>query len=262
MRVCWKRSLFFLMLVLGGVGNAAADVNLDFGVESFRWREFDAGAQLLEETGPRFRLGATWQQPYGVDQRDVLNLRGALYFGRINYDGQACTLSGTCVPFQADADYTGAAVESLIVRRVGASQAGEIFGGGGIDTWRRDIKGTAGVAGAIEDWTVLYLLAGGGTHWTSPAARSYVRAGLKYPFYTSNIPDAFDVTLEPKGRLSFFARLATDFVAAGRPKWGLGIYYDSYRFAASDVKSVGSIQIWQPQSKQDVFGIYTTVYLR
>ena len=261
MPTCWKHSLFFLILVTGGARDATADVSLDFGAESFRWREFDAGAQLLEETGPRYRVGATWRQPVGVAQRDLLELSGALYFGNIDYDGQACTLSGSCTPFKTDADYAGAVAEGVFARRVGASQTGEIFWGGGIDTWRRDIKGSGGVSGAIEDWAALYLLAGGGAHWTSAGAQYRARAGLKYPFYTSNKPDSFNVTLEPKGRASLFARFTTDFVSAGRPQWGIGIYYDSYRFATSDTERDGSVVIWQPQSKQDVVGIYTTFYL-
>jgi hypothetical protein len=262
MSVRGTRTLLLLVLTFGGIGNAAAELSLNFGVESFRWREFDSGAQLLEETGPRYRVGGMWRQPVGVNERDYLNLRGALYFGRIDYDGQACTLVGLCTPFQTDADYVGTNVEALFEHRVGATGSGEVFGGGGLDTWRRDIKGSGSVAGAIEDWTVLYFVGGGGRYWTGPTARTHARAGLKYPFYASNVPDSFSVTLEPKGRLSLFARLETDFISAGRPRWGLGIYYDSYRFAASDVKQVGSILIFQPESKQDVVGIFATVYLR
>lgn len=256
------RLVLFLVLGFGGTACAAAEVNVDFGIESFRWREFDAGARLLEETGPRYRVGGTWRQPLGANSPDELNLSGALYFGAIDYDGQACTLAGVCVPFQTDADYTGTVVEARLLRHVGAAQTGEIFAGGGLDTWRRDIKGTAGVSGATEDWTVLYVLAGGGTRWSGSSSRSYAHAGLKYPFFTVNLPDSFDVTLRPKGRLSLFARLQTDFTSAGRAQWGLGVYYDGYRFAASDVERVGSIAIFQPESKQDVVGIYATVYLR
>lgn len=85
--------------------------------------------------------------------------------------------------------------------------------------------------------------------------------GVKYPLYATNVPNSFDVTLEPKGRASLFARVATDFIGAGRPRWGIGIYYDSYRFAMSDIEQVGSVLIWQPESRQDVIGIFTSVYL-
>jgi hypothetical protein len=233
-RIFWKQSVLLLALAIGGIGDAAAELSLDFGVESFRWREFDSGAQLLEETGPRYRVGATWRQPTDKTERDLLQLTGTIYFGNIDYDGQACTLLGSCVPFKTDADYAGTTVEATLYHRVGANQTGELFAGGGWDRWRRDIKGSGAVTGAIEDWITFYLLAGGGKHWMSSGARYHVQAGVKYPIYTSNNPDAFSVTLEPKGRASLFARVSADFVSAGRAQWGIGVYYDSYRFAMSE----------------------------
>lgn len=256
------RSMVFLVLTLGGVGSAAAgDWSLDLGVESFRWREFDAGSKLLEETGPRLRVGASLRQPQGPAQRDLFRLSGALYLGNIDYDGQACTLSGVCTPFKTDADYIGVDIEGTFTHLFGAAPIGEVFAGGGLDTWRRDIKGSGNVSGATEDWTVIYLLTGAGANWTNPDARFHVRGGFKYPVYATNVPNSFSVTLKPKGRASLFARLGTDFVRAGRTRWGLDLYYDSYRFATSNVEQVGSVLVFQPQSKQDVVGISTTIYL-
>ena len=257
-----QQLLALVILAVGAVGDAAAELSLDFGIESFRWREFDAGAQLLEETGPRFRGGVTWRQLFGTEQRNELQLRGTLYFGRVDYDGQACTLSGSCTPFQTDADYTGGVAEAMYTWCFGAAPIGESFVGGGIDSWRRDIKGSGNVSGAIEDWAVFYVLGGGGARWSGSATRYHLQAGVKFPFYTTNVPNSYDVTLEPKGRASLFARFATDFLRGGRPRWGVGVYYDSYRFAMSDIERVGSIQIWQPESRQEVFGFFTSVYLR
>lgn len=263
MRMRWKQLLVLLTFAASSVGNAFAEWSLDVGAESFRWQEFDAGgARLLEETGPRYHFGGTWRRPFGVERRDWLQVRGALYLGNVDYDGQACTLLGACTPFQTDARYTGLVVEAMYSRRLGASRIGEIFGGGGIDTWRRDIKGSGSVGGVIEDWTVFYLLAGGGANWSGPVTRVRAHAGVKYPFYTANFANAFEVTLEPKGRASLFARVMTDFISAGRPRWGIGVYYDSYRFAMSNIEQVGSILIWQPESRQDVIGIFTSVYLQ
>jgi hypothetical protein len=156
MNTRWKQMLVLLALAAGSVGDAFAEWSLDLGVESFRWQEFDSGARLLEETGPRFRVGGTWRQPFGVEQRDLFQLRGAIYLGNVDYDGQACTLSGICSPFKSDAIYAGATVEATYARRFGAEPVGEFFVGGGTDSWRRDIKGSGGVSGAIEDWSVLY----------------------------------------------------------------------------------------------------------
>lgn len=258
------RSMVFLVLTLGGVGAAAAaDWSLDLGVESFRWREFDAGARLLEETGPRLRVGATWRQPLGAEQRERFQLRGALYLGNIDYDGQSQDLiTGTTAPFKTDADYVGVVVEAMYARRFGVQNGGEVFVGGGTDNWRRDIKGSGNVSGAIEDWTVIYLLAGAGGNWSHPDVRQHVQVGAKYPVYTADFADSLSTTFKPKGRASLFARAGTDFIRAGRARWGLYVYYDSYRFAPSDAKPVGSFFFFQPQSKQDVIGISTSIYLQ
>lgn len=263
-RVCiWKSLAFFTVVLLSGIGDATADeLGVQFGVENFRWREYSAGSRLLEESGPRYHVGADWRRPFRADERLLLQVRGSLYFGRVDYDGQACTLAGSCVPFMTDTDYSGVGADATIARRFGGESGGEVFGGGGIDTWRRGIKGRGNVQGVTEDWTTLFVLVGGGGYWTAPAARVHVRAGLKHPVYTENLPDSYDVVLEPNGRTSFFARFATDFLSGGKPRWGLGVYYDSYRFEESDKERSGSVLIWQPKSNQDVVGVYGTIYLR
>lgn len=263
----WMRSLFFLLLAIAGVPAAAADLSVDVGIEHFRWREFDAGARLLEETGPRLRVGAAWRQPLDAAQRDSLDVRGGLYFGQVNYDGQSQDiLTGVRSPFSTDTNYVGAASEATFAHRLTPSSRGEVFVGGGIDAWRRDVRGRGNVSGTVENWTVFYLLAGGAVNWTDSAIRYRALAGLKYPFYTYQVTDIGDVALEPKGRLSLTARLATDFVRAGRSQWGLGVYYDSYRFARSDSKQtelsgIGTVTVAQPESDQDVIGVYAVVYL-
>lgn len=260
--VAGKRSILWLALLIGGAGQtAAAELGVEFGVENFRWREFEAGQRLLEESGPRYRLGVSWSGPLGAPWR-AIELRGALYWANLDYDGQACTLSGLCVPFQTDAEYLGVNGEAIAVRGIAAAGNGELFAGGGIDSWSRDVKGRDGVVGAVEDWTVFYLVAGAGARWAQSGARYRAQAGVKYPFYTHEVPDSFDVTLEPEGRVSFFSRLNVDFVSAGRPRWGLSLYYDSYRFAESDKERVGSVIIWQPESRQDTIGVQAVVYLR
>lgn len=263
----WNRFLLSLVLAIGFVGEAAAELSLELGVEGFRWREYDAGAHLLEESRPRFRLGANWRQPLGIEQRNFVQLRGGLYFGDVDYDGQACELaSETCFPFMTETAYHGAFAEAAFARHFGRLSGGEVFAGGGIDAWRRHVRGRDDVAGAVEYWTTFYLLAGTGARWTQSAARYQAQVGLKYPFYTHEWADFFEVTLEPKGTLSFFARLATDFMHAGRPRWGLGLYYDSYRFDESNkelaILSGDSFLVWQPESRQDTIGVYAIVYLR
>jgi hypothetical protein len=249
-------------LMFGLAGNAAAELNLQIGAERLRWREHDAaGQRLLEERGPRVRVGGEWRLM--LDERYLFQLHGALYLGQVEYDGQACILGGACSPYVSDTNYFGGVAEVTLARRFGADAGPELFVGASVDHWVRDIEGDAAVQGAIEDWTVFSVNAGVGAYWRVGAAtRFHLRAGVKYPFYTYEIPNLYDVTLAPKGRPSFFAKAAADFLHNGHPAWGLGLYYDSYRFAESDREAIGSIVVWQPASRQDLIGLFVTIYLR
>jgi hypothetical protein len=237
---------------------------VSFGAESFRWLEYDSsGTQIVKETGPRYRVGADWSRAIGDDNQALLDLRGSVYLGRVDYDGQACTISfpSVCSAFQSETDYFGAEFSATVARRFGDASGSEVFAGGGIDSWRRQVKGSGTVRGAIEDWTTFYLLAGVGGFWDGESTRANARVGAKYPFFTYEVPDAYDVVLNPEGRPSLFARVTCDFLREGKPRWGLGAYFDSYRFEQSDQEQDGSTLVWQPESRQDVFGLYATIYL-
>jgi hypothetical protein len=243
-------------MLAGTFGQACADIGLQAGVEQFRWREYDdGGTRLLEESGPRYHFGAVWRKPLDAG-RQLLQVRGSVYGGSVDYDGQACNSFNVCTPFQSTTDYSGLEADATFAWRFGGP---EVFAGGGFDTWRRRIKGHGNVRGVTEDWTVFNALAGVGAQWGS---RFHVRGGVKYPFYTHEQPDTFNVTLRPKGRASLFANFSWDAMSGGRPRWGIGAYYDAYRFAESDKERDGSFIVWQPKSSQDVFGVYGTYYLR
>jgi hypothetical protein len=250
------------VFLCGAVSAHADELDLRFGAESFRWREYDGSTRLLKETGPRVHVGVDWRTPLGNDERVLFDVSSTVYFGTADYDGQACTLSGTCRPYQSDATYSGVQGRALFVRRFGDVSGTELFGGGGIDSWRRDIDGDATVSGAIEYWTVFYAIAGAGGYWNGPSTRGHARIGAKYPFYTTEYPDSYDVTLNPEGRPSLFAEVKFDFLNHGKRSWGLGAYYDSYRFAESDHEHDGSVAVWQPKSRQEVVGVFATIPLR
>jgi hypothetical protein len=241
----------------------AEEIDFRFGVENFRWREYDsAGARLLEEKGPRVHAGIDWRIPIGNSRNMLLDASGTLYLGRVDYDGQACDLSNNCRPYQSDTDYLGMQARVLLVRRFGDASGFELFGGGGFDSWQRDIAGDATVSGAIENWYVFYAAAGGGGYWRGTATRGNARLGVKFPFYTEEYPDSYNVTLNPEGRHSLFAQVKLDFLNGSRPGWGLGFYYDSYRFDESDRERDGPVTVWQPKSRQDVMGVFATIPLR
>jgi hypothetical protein len=259
-KVRWFICSILLLSASVSVTASADEMNLRLGAEHFRWREYDARGKLLEEKVARFHGGVDWRMP--LSNQLFLDVTGTLYIGYGDYDGQACNTSGTCYPYQTDVDYVGAQAQGLILRRFGSGAGAEVFGGAGLDHWRRDIKGDATVSGAIEDWYVFSLLAGGGGYWTGQSTRGYAHVGVKYPVSTTEYPDAYDVTLHPDGRPSLFARVKFDFLSNGQPTIGFGLYYDCYRFAESDRERDGSVVVWQPKSRQDVAGLFMTIPLR
>lgn len=247
--------------ILGSIATApsAADGEFSGGVEYFRWQEFDGGrAQLLEETGPRAFFGINVREPLGRGSVTFLEAGGRAYIGVVDYDGQACNiLTGTCVPMRSDTWYAGVRGEATLHQSLRATPGFEMFAGAGVDTWSREIDDTATASGGSEGWTVLFVTAGAGYR---PAAKTGPRfdVGLKYPFYALNDTD-LGATLNPRGRMSAFARLSAAVGSSPRARWRLGAYYDSYRFAESDreiiASNFGLLQAWQPQSEQDVIGL-------
>lgn len=52
-----------LVSVMVNDAPAADEWNMSFGVEDFRWREFNNGSRLLEESGLRYALGLGLVRP-------------------------------------------------------------------------------------------------------------------------------------------------------------------------------------------------------
>lgn len=245
------------LLVVAGEATAANEWSLQFGIEDFRWREFEGGSRLLEESGTRYSLGIGIESPVSPDALTVLGVEGKLYFGTVGYDGQACNIvTSVCVPSASDTDYNGLMGEAWIARRQPGAGGGafEVFGAAGIDGWRREVKSTATASGSTEDWTVFYGRAGAGWRTGSYA----LRAGLKLPLAVNESTD-FGVDLEPKGRVSLFLDFAGTVHESTRQSWAISAFYDSYRFAESDhvivSTNIGLVEIWQPESHQDVLGL-------
>lgn len=251
---------FVSLLLAPRAAPAAEEWSLQFGVEDFRWREFDGGTRLLEESGARYSLGIGLESPVSPDALTVFGAEGKLYFGTVDYDGQACNiLTGICVPSASETDYNGLMGEAWIARRHSRAGGGafEVFGAMGIDAWTREIRSTAAASGGSEDWSVLYGRAGAGWRTGSYA----LRAGLKLPLAVKESTD-FGVDLEPKGRASLFFDFTGNVHESARQSWAIGAFYDSYRFAESDhvivSTNIGLVEIWQPESHQDVLGLRLT----
>lgn len=237
---------------------ATREWEFSFGIENFRWREFDNGAQALEESGFRYGLGFGVEFPVSADGQAVLSAVGKLYFGTVNYDGQTINLStGARTPATSETNYDGLLVEASVARRYpqGPGKAFEVFSTAGIDAWTREIKSTSAASGYAEDWSVIYAAVGAG--WRAPTYSA--RAGVKLPVLVDETVDFWSAELKPEGKVSLFLRLSAKLRQEPLNIWIVQAYYDSYRFDESDLvfgsTGFASGWVWQPESHQDVLGL-------
>ncbi len=273
-----------LVLATLGLGQGAYALSSDnfsvqVGAESFYWREFDAGLRLLEEKGARLRVGVGLDNFQRVDSGFLYGMDGAVHLGRVDYDGQACSVvnPAQCVPYKSDTDYFGLELEGLGGFRFAQAKHGvEIFGGMGVDSWLRKIKAGDGVAGAKEEYFVLNSKFGAGFFHRLDSWSYHLQAGIKYPFYVYEYvlqDTADDLDLSPRGRASGFANFRVNLAPRARNPVSLIVYYDSYRFAESDLElqtvngaplviAGNTYYARQPESRQDVFGIQLAIQFR
>jgi hypothetical protein len=269
---CVFSSLLMLGLSTPSGAATSGDTSIQIGVESFRWREFgDDKQQLLEEKGPRLRVGAAWDFTGQGASQAIYRLEGAVYLGQVSYDGQACLISNPsqCVPLQTDTNYLGLNLEALGGVRLGSRVRGlEFFGAAGLDQWLRDLTSGIDASGtpvgsAQEHYFILNTKAGAG-FFHQPGNWSYqLRGGMKYPFFTYETTSD-NVSVQPRGRGSWFATARMDFGLSSRTPMGFMLYYDSYRFQPSDTTPLSgtNLVVWQPESKQDVFGMQFVMHFR
>jgi hypothetical protein len=272
------RSVVVLCSLLGLLPPAYADqspaLSILGGVEQFRWREIDTDKrELLEESGQRYSVAVNYDNLRRLNSGSVYSVGGKLYLGAVDYDGETQL---TSIPVQSTTTYFGMQVDALGGYRFASHLHGlDILAGGGLDFWWRSIDdtyvpGLGQVYGGDEVYRALYAKVGLGYFHEMGKARHYVQAGLKYPFYVYEYgyqDYADDLTLNPKGRVSFFAKYQWEFGGTTLSRWGATLYYDSYRFSQSDaeIMTANGVPIaiaWQPESHQDVYGLQIGLYFR
>jgi hypothetical protein len=245
---------------------------MNAGVESFRWEEFNGDQRLLKETGPRLVIGFTLDNLTQGNQANPYAVETRAYLGVVDYDGQ--TQSG--VPLTTDVNYFGVNAEVMGGLRLAGSMRMDLLGGLGVDTWTRDLQDGVTANGSVaqgyqENYFILYGKLGPGFLFQSEARRAYLQFGLKYPLYTyeraylSNIGFDSDVELAPGKQLSGYAKWQMNWGReTDKPRFGVSIYYDSFRFSASASKTVSAGGAWysvhQPESRMDVLGARLDYY--
>ena len=272
-----------LLLVLTATGASAAGLeklHIYPFAQYFTWQEFnDTGSRILKESGYLYGVGAAAHLDLYAKSL-VMRAGGELFGGQVNYDGATTdvnpALSG--LPVKTDVNYFGTRIESDLGWRFELDNGlFTPFAGLGYRFWLRDLQdsntvdrsGTPlAVSGITEQWQSLYARLGLSCEWpVSPDLTLTLSGGGKYPFYNRNTVDfagVGDRTVEPGGRLSWFAELSGQYRMI-RPS----IYYEGFRYSrSSDVfayhdTSLGrGVYIHQPKSESDTFGIRISIMLR
>lgn len=262
---------FFLILVFAAAcygSFRAPEVFADesavyLAVDSFSWKEFNGdGSRLLKESGTLTGAGFIYRKEFEshVTVRPLVELFG----GKVDYDGHACRLSGSCQPSTSDVDYFGIKLEGDIGRifRPEESFSLEPFGGLGLRVWTRDIKnGSAAdgsaTAGYREEWVVFHARFGlRGDLDLSSRKRLFAEAGVKLPLYNENTAKVSgiglgpDITLHPGKQASFFAETGITV-----KKFTASVFYEGLRFSQSSTVNNGVIAAYQPRSTANIYGV-------
>ena len=228
---------------------------LQVGVEHFTWAEFDQGERLLDETGSRYFVALDAEAT--IDQFWKSGFFAKLYGGGVEYDGQLTNGAA----HSSDTDYDGWSVEfdfrrALTMETIREANKGWWLRFGlGYDLWRRNLLGASGY---IEEYRIVF----GRLGVIHDSNRWRLQAGLKYPFNNSEEVGLSkfgfdeDPRLSPQGSFSLYGQLKYRLSS----RWGLGLYYDSYRFKESDeeplrVNGVVTRYVYQPESHQDTIGL-------
>lgn len=234
-------------------GAAAAETELHVGIERFEWVESaPGGARLLEESGPRYALGASWTQD--VSEGYGFGLRSGAFFGSVGYEGQ--TFGGT--PVSTDTVYLGGSLEVRAFYRLPRDGwRADLFAALGYRLWARDLESTQAALGYVELWRVPYTglgisaESGSGLYGEAMAGAPF---SARNKAYLSDAGFDGDVTLKPEGRLMLS-------LEAGyrRGNLALAAFYRRVEFDASDPETASfggaPVQVFQPESREEVYGL-------
>lgn len=223
----------------------------------FYWDEHYAGAKLLDESGMLYSVGASVDDICSAARsyrpelyRLTFGGKAQYFFGTVDYDG--ATWAGD--PAQTDVDYTGVTLEAWL---------GALFKTRnphwfvepkltlGYRNWSRDIISTAQAIGYKEKWQNCYTRLGvTAIAFLRKAYRLSLTGGTLIPLWAVNDANLFgsEISVSPD---PFHPTLYAE-AALAYQRVGLALYYEAFRFGASDVVDGG---IFQPESYEERIGI-------
>jgi hypothetical protein len=224
-------------------------------VESFNWREYDAGSKILEEDGVRFGLGVDYRYR-SMAGKMPLRFRGEFLYGDVDYDGH--TMTG--IPVDTNVKYFNWKAEGDAAWRFWFDKVVvDPMLGFGYRAWSRDIKDAGGIdpdtgysftsLGYKEKWSMIYGYAGlrlETNRWKNDKWGFFGEASAKIPISVTNKVSEYDVKVHPHKEITPYVELGGWY-----DKIRLSAYYERTEFGRSPYSSGGA---YQPKSVSDVFG--------
>jgi hypothetical protein len=262
---CRKILLVIILAVLipfdsmGAENSSKNKLRVDIGVliQDYKWAEYtDNRNKVLEETGNLYGLTCDIEST-----KNMIGWRTGIDFfiGQVDYDGR----TWTDIPVKTDVLYVGTKfyVDVVPGYRLDSGLWLKSFAGLGGQLWLRDLDDTKtsdghSVRGAREWWGCVYGRVGLGAEYPlTEALAVFIEAGLKLPIYARNeasffASDSPGASLEPEQDFSGFGNIGFRW-----KQWGARVSYDAFRFDRSDAVSSGELNLYQPQSKSDVYSV-------
>ncbi|WP_293445733.1 hypothetical protein [Persephonella sp.] len=233
----------FAVVGILAVFSSSYSLDFQYSLKSFTWKEYEAGKQLLKESG--------FLHEFGFSHRfdaEVLYIKpyAGIEIGSVKYDGQ--TQSGT--PVKSDTNYWGVLTRVCVGKEIGL-----FFGetGIGYDYWKRNLE-TSSAIGYTETWSQFYVPLRVGIQTKMKDTKLYGFGEYRINIRTKNEPSISPVTLKPKADLFF---TIGGGVEVKRLKFELSYSYDRWKKSDKEYYISGGnvYAVWQPKSKREIIRI-------
>ncbi len=222
---------------------AEEDAATDFSIvglsETYLWQEFrPKGTQIMEETGQRVGVGASWSNGRNPAARGPVYRASAVVYGGISdYLGETLL---SIIPVSTTGSTYGVQVDGIGGYRFGSHLGFELFSGIGFDVWKHTLA-----ASTSSGYDTLFAMINGklgvGFFMVFESWGIAVRGGVKSPLFAYEHVSVGDgVDFKPKPQASLFGAAEFTSGSFGNDTFSVTGYIDSYNFGESSPKPITS----------------------
>lgn len=244
--------------------HAAEDAATDFSLvglsETYLWQEFrPKGTQIMEETGQRVGVGASWSNGRNPAARGpVYRASTVVYGGVSDYIGETLLSGG--FPVSTTGSTYGVQADGIGGYRFGSHLGFELFSGIGFDIWKHTLA-----ASTSSGYDTLFATVNGklgvGFFMVFESWGIALRGGVKSPLFVYEHVSAGDgMDFKPVPQASFFGAAEFTSGSFGNDTFSVTGYIDGYNFGESSTKTITSggatlVTTSQPAIKNLITGV-------